>query len=90
MKQCKFKAPIQVELRIIMKDIFPIQSHVKDRQLSLSSPFAMNGLYLAHWLVRCVAPMELCFQEEVSVLTLHLMDPRLSLLFSKDIQTQTP
>ena len=63
MKQCKFKAPVQVELRIIMKDIFPIQSQVKDRQLSLSSPFAMNGLYPANWLIKCVALMGLCFQE---------------------------
>lgn len=89
-KQCKFKASVQAELRVIMKYIFPMQSRVKDRQLSLSFPFAVNGLYLANWLLQCVALKGLCFQQEVSVLTLQLMDLRLSLLFLKDIQTQTP
>ena len=75
-----------------MKYIFHTQSRVKDRQLSLSFAFAVNGFYLANWLVQCVALKGLCFQQEVSVLTLQLQlgDPRLSLLFLKDIQTQRP
>lgn len=44
-KQCEFKALVQVELRIIMKYIFRMQSQVRDRQLSLSFPFAVNGFY---------------------------------------------
>ena len=36
-----------MELRTIMKYIFCMQSQVKDRQLSLSFPFAVNGFYLA-------------------------------------------
>lgn len=38
-----------------MKYIFRTQSRVKDRQLSLSFAFAVNGFYLANWLVQCVA-----------------------------------
>lgn len=71
-----------------MKYIFRMQSQVRDRQLSLSFPFA-EWILSANWLVQCVALKGLCFQQ-VSVLTLQLMGPRLSLLFLKDIQTQRP